>query len=214
MKRYGSYVGVAYEPSKWPDEEQRNEKAVDAILRSESGETLAIEHTLLQPFEGEKEDTHRFLKAFLRLERDPAFQVQGSNIIVTSPVEALLGRVPKPKKWWEVSADLEEWFLENKELFPIGDSDHAATKYEIPVKLRRRSIPPGPAMVTIGRLYPQKSLHNVVLKALDDKIPKLANTRVDKRLLLLEKGPMREPGEIIPYLVEFLPNYDHLPKGS
>ena len=42
------------------------------MCRDDAGRTLAIEHTLVEPFEGEKADSVRFLKALAPLEHHPA----------------------------------------------------------------------------------------------------------------------------------------------
>ena len=44
--QYGASLKVV----RWPDEENRQTPAVEAVASDASGETVAIEHTLVQPF--------------------------------------------------------------------------------------------------------------------------------------------------------------------
>ena len=55
LKIYNDYTSYNYEIDSYPDEIIRNHKAVDA-LASYNDQKLAIEHTILLPFEGTKDD--------------------------------------------------------------------------------------------------------------------------------------------------------------
>ncbi len=59
---FNAWVKGSYKIAGWPDSEARDRKAVDALARDSHGRELAIEHTLLQPFTGERADAVRFLK--------------------------------------------------------------------------------------------------------------------------------------------------------
>ncbi len=63
VEEFGVWAGTTYVIARWPDLETRDAKAVDAIARDSGGHDLAIEHTLLQPFAGDRADTVPFLKA-------------------------------------------------------------------------------------------------------------------------------------------------------
>ena len=45
-----------------PEEADRTKKAVEAIATNSKGDSIAFEHTLIQPFVGDKTDTQPLLK--------------------------------------------------------------------------------------------------------------------------------------------------------
>ena len=49
--------------------EEKQDGAVEENTTAPSGATLALEHTLIQPFVGEKLDSQAFMKAFGRIEK-------------------------------------------------------------------------------------------------------------------------------------------------
>ena len=88
----------AYENYSWadgallkPDSIDRTNPAVDqAAKRISDGKTLAIEHTIIEPFVQEKEDYASFSQAdFLRIEKDQSLLVPGIRIAVFVPVGTL-----------------------------------------------------------------------------------------------------------------------------
>ena len=62
--------GEAFTVTEWPDQTRRDREAVEAIATGTSGATVAIEHTLLQDFPGERGDAARLRKAIVPLEAD------------------------------------------------------------------------------------------------------------------------------------------------
>jgi hypothetical protein len=54
---YKDESGRTYKLKARPDVTERKEKAIEAIAEAEDGRTLAIEHTYIQPFEGERADS-------------------------------------------------------------------------------------------------------------------------------------------------------------
>ena len=89
--QYGASLKVV----RWPDEENRQTPAVEAVASDASGETVAIEHTLVQPFEGEREDGERLMKAIGKLEGHADLMKPGYNVDVIVRV----GAIPKGVKW-------------------------------------------------------------------------------------------------------------------
>jgi hypothetical protein len=51
--------------------EERKEKAIEAIAVADNGRALAVEHTYIQPFEGQRSEDIPFLKVFEQLRTDP-----------------------------------------------------------------------------------------------------------------------------------------------
>lgn len=56
--------GNSYKLETRPDVVERKEKAIEAIAVSENGSRMAIEHTYIQPFEGQMADNVPFLTVF------------------------------------------------------------------------------------------------------------------------------------------------------
>ena len=80
----------AYERGSWadarhtkPDSIVRTMQAVDQLAtRKSDDKTLAIEHTIIEPFVGEKEDFAFFEAAFLEIETDKSLLVPGRWVFV------------------------------------------------------------------------------------------------------------------------------------
>ena len=80
LSGYAKATGSAFGEPVHPDEVLRDRPAVDAMATDEFGRTVAVEHTILQPFPGQKEALHeRLEKVFDPLKRQP---VPGRKIMV------------------------------------------------------------------------------------------------------------------------------------
>jgi hypothetical protein len=116
----------AYENDAWRNAaldwvEEKQDGAVEVVATRADGTTLALEHTLIQPFVGEKFDSERFMKAFARIEKNPALVVPERNLDVIIPV----GAIPKGYIWEDVGQDLLAWLVANHASVPEGYSAHA-----------------------------------------------------------------------------------------
>jgi hypothetical protein len=104
--------------------EEKADRAVEVIATRPDGTQLALEHTLIQPFVGEKFDSEVFIRAFVRIEKNPALTLPERNLDVIIPVHA----IPKGYDWDEVGKDLLDWLLENHPAAPQeGLSSHVVT---------------------------------------------------------------------------------------
>jgi len=70
----------AYENDSWKTAslswvEEKEDGAVEVIATKADRVKLALEHTLIQPFVGEKFDSEKFIKAFGRIEKNPALMI-------------------------------------------------------------------------------------------------------------------------------------------
>jgi hypothetical protein len=83
--------------------------AVELIATRSDGMRLAIEHTLIQPFVGEKLDSHAFLKAFAPIENHPALVLAVRQLVAEIPVNA----IPKGDPWDRIGEDLLESLVAN-----------------------------------------------------------------------------------------------------
>ena len=172
--------------------EEKQDGAVEVIATRPDGRQLALEHTLIQPFVGEKFDSEVFIRAFGRIEKNPALTLPERNLDVIIPVHA----IPKGYNWDEVGKDLLDWLLENHTAAPQeGQSSHlvpvaAAPKngpLALTITLRTMHLPGMAGSCLIARDKMPGDLEAIVEKALRTKIPKLVATAADKRTLLLER---------------------------
>lgn len=172
--------------------EESIDGAVEVIARTSDGATLAIEHTLVQPFVNEKLDSTAFMEAFGRIDRNPALVLPERHLEVILPVHA----IPNGYRWADVGADLLAWLTANHTVAPSeGASNHKVAvccgskkgPLELDITLQTMHIPGNPGNCSIARKDMPKDLGTVVEKALRTKVTKLAHTPADKRILLLEK---------------------------
>jgi hypothetical protein len=172
--------------------EERMDGAVEVVAKRADHKQLAIEHTIVQPFVGEKKDSNIFMQAFGRIEKNADLTLPGRDLTVVIPVAA----IPLGYKWEDVGADLLAWLKANHHLAPKeGESRHivrvaASSKLgplSLEIKLQTTHLPNHPGMTVISRGPMPKNLGEIVEKALTDKLPKLVKTVADKRVLLIER---------------------------
>jgi len=172
--------------------EEKQDGAVEVIATRADGTSLALEHTLIQPFVGEKFDSEAFMKAFGRIEKNPVLVLPERNLDVIIPVHA----IPKGYNWDEVGKDLLTWLVVNH----AGASKEGESQYTVPVgsnskngelvlniTLRTTSLPGMAGNCLISRDKMPGDLGIIMEKALRTKIPKLVKTAADQRILLLER---------------------------
>ncbi len=188
MKAHYSVVAL---PDQIPLSVSRRPKAVEAIAEDDERNRLAIEHTLIEPFEGERADTQRFKEVLAPLESDPSLVVPEYDIDVFMKV----GAIPTRIRWREVGLKVREWFRDNARLLPDGPSAIRipGLAFDLTLFVGKSHEPGYPGRVWSSRAKPPDSLANVIIKALKKKVPKLAQTPADKRFLLLEKADIVNP---------------------
>src|SRR5229473_5472968 len=89
LRLYNRLTGASFEVEDRPDKDS-SKKNIDAMCRDNDGRTLAIEHTLIEPFSGEKDDAARFVRTLASLENHPSLLQRGYMFSVSQPV----GSVP------------------------------------------------------------------------------------------------------------------------
>jgi hypothetical protein len=201
----------AYEEGSWadalhvqPDKIERTKPAVDWLAKRKSdGKTLVIEHTIIEPFVGEKADFANFKTGFLAIEDDTSLPVGGRYIRVFVPVGALKNQRKKLARDAIVQS-VHKWIKSNRLVLPDGTSKHGCAITGIPrvplfnITLNVTVVPlphgVGPAAETgilhVRRQQVEDSLDKVIEKALRKKLSKLVNTKAVKRILLLERQHM------------------------
>jgi len=183
---YKDAEGNFYDLTARPDKTERKEKAVEAVAEDKHKHLLAIEHTLIQAFEGQKADDPRFEAVFEPLQKDESLRVPERLIEVFPPAFS----IPNGVKWEDAQQKVYEWFKESREKFTKeGDSEHGipGLGFDLRVLVQTMEVPGSKGFVGAGRIRPKdRPFIDVLRKALTTKVPKLVATPADKRILLLE----------------------------
>lgn len=186
LDEYRKISGSTFEVQEWVDDQERNKPAVEAVaVEKTTEESLAIEHTLLQPFVGEKEDTQRFLSVIAELEKDDSLKLPRHVVTISLRV----GAIPKGINWSHVNKTLHEWIRDNIPKAPDGRSKHELIHdaFKIGLGITKMSFEHhDTGLLLFERYMPPASLIDVMRTSLKKKLPKLVGTNADKRILLFE----------------------------
>jgi hypothetical protein len=212
----------SYEICTRPELLERTRPAVEAIAKNRLGSLLAIEHTLLQAFEKQKEDDVRFNKVFGKLMSDKSLAVPGRRVWLVVPPSS----IPKGVDWSLAAQRVCEWFKAVRLALPDGWSEHTipGLRFVLRVTVHTMDITKwvhgGYGVVAVVRTLPDKIFpERVVRKALCDKLPKLADAKfegdaVQRRILLLEwqmpSWSYREIGEAVDSVAPEFPQLDRI----
>lgn len=185
LSQFKDSAGNSYQLAERPDMVERNVPAIEAIAVNAHGHRLAVEHTLIQPFEGQKSDDLPFLKGFERLRLDDSLRVPDRLIEVIPRAFA----IPKGFEWDAVGQKVYDWFKDARLTFTDGESWH--TIPDLPFKLyvlvQTMEITGTEGVVSVSRIFPKdKPFIDVLRTAFARKLPKLVATPADKHILLLE----------------------------
>jgi hypothetical protein len=201
----------AYEQDSWKGckkdwLETKQDRAIELLAtRSSDNATLAIEHTLIEPFVGEKEDFVQF-SPLLEIEKDQSLTIPGHAIYVDVPVGALRKK-SRPRKLSPnlIVVGVQDWLKANLRSLPLGRSQHTchiqatdgSVSVVLPLKTRVVPLRQGKARLLVRRWVGDWNCGDCVEKALRNKLPKLVNTKASKRILLLERDNMRLSEDMI-----------------
>jgi hypothetical protein len=179
-----------------PDVVYRDRKAVDSLAVDAAKRRLAIEHTLVQPFNDAKRDAVPFLKVLGPLDRRADLIEPGWSVTLSIAV----GGVPRGVDWSEAGNKIEEWYQTASATIPEGRTEQSLEDCGFPLNIvvDKMRLPGSPGSLFVGRLMPVESVAPMVDKALRDKLPKLSATDADLRVLLCEMdSPARGLSEIV-----------------
>jgi hypothetical protein len=186
-----------YEDGTWHGERSSKEKldsgrdgGIDMLAtRTSDGRILAIEHTLIEPFPGNKRDFHGHFEALaLRLKEDVSLRVPGLAIYVNAPVRAL----PRGSDWKGIGDDVASWLRANSSSFtdePLMYRCPCSHRHDGHLMLQIHAdalVGTSAAFLILGR-YGDSRVGDSVEKALRGKLPKLAKQPADRRMLLLQR---------------------------
>lgn len=162
-------------------------KSIDALAVWESGRSLAIEHTLVQPFLDEKDKLRGKIGRVFEPLREPSLALRGHHVWLTVPLDGL----PKGAAVTQVAKSVREWFLTIREGLPGGWSECAISNltFDLRVGIFKQLIKGYTGLVSVRYFSPRiddSALGGVIRKALDDKLDKLSEFKAKERFLLLE----------------------------
>jgi hypothetical protein len=171
----------------WPEDENRNSPAVEALAR-DGNQLMAIEHTLAQPFLGERQDSAVFRRVIAPIELDESLLQLSQDITLSTGV----GAVPIGVDWDESAILIRDWLRRELPLIPEGTSrctvPGLAFELEFVIHKTYDDTPGFKGSIFVMRIAPEDTLEKVLEKALREKLPKLMSTIADTRILLLERA--------------------------
>jgi hypothetical protein len=182
---YNRFVNEHFDVSEWPDDVDRTNKRVDALATGPSNSRLAIEHTLLEPFAGERYDTNVFVQAVAPLHMKASLISPGVDVSLYFHV----GAIPKGVRWPDVPAHIEAWYGSVGVGLPFGRTTVAipSVSFDLQAVIDKEAVV-GAGHFFVERWMPEGTLLPTVRRALAHKLGKLATERANRRVLLLEKN--------------------------
>ena len=182
----------AYENFAWVGSDidrldERLDGAVEALVTRADGRTMAIEHTLIEPFVGDKRDFAAFKTAFLNIENDRSLLVPDTGITVYVPVGILEGQASAKRD--VIVKTIHSWIADNRLALREGKHKYPCavpgmSGVELTIDRRRFSHHvPNSGSILIRRQQIKSDLDKVIDKALRKKLPKLVNTKADRHVL-------------------------------
>ncbi len=198
----------------FPDELQ--DGGIDGLATRSDGRTLAIEHTVVEPFVGDIADQSEMLPTFAVIDADPALAVPGLWIRVFVPVGTLHLRKPTARQ--AIGTAVHGWLRNNRLGLTPRNSEHSCVvcgaggkpDFEITLTLKVVALP-GEGKIHIGRQQVADSLGAVIERILTKKLPKLVNTPANRHVLLLERRHMNlVPTQILEEIERRRPSFPAL----
>src|ERR1017187_9045536 len=175
LRLYNRLTDASFVVVDWPDSDS-SKKNIDTLCSDLNGRALAVEHTLIEPFANEKNDAARFAKTLMSLENDARLLQPGYFFMASQPV----GSIPTGTNWSEIPKELLRQLRTKLSTLPDGDSsvDIQAERWELSLRIKKMRLRPGdPGKFLTGRIYPGDPGPELIIRALEKKVPKLAASR-------------------------------------
>jgi len=171
-----------------PDEIVRDRPQIEAVAADpSSGEVLRIEHTRLEPFEGEGADWGRLRDIADAIEGDASIRKGGRDIDVDFAVGAFDGFGKWGRDKPRVIAGILDWLRSNSAGLPEGRSGHVLRlPEEVTINTEVDEFD-GAGRVFVSRRMPPGSFDASLLRSVERKVPKLLAEPAACYVLLLEK---------------------------
>lgn len=186
-----AYENFAWAGSRIDRLDEHFDGAVEALITRADGQTMAIEHTLIEPFVGDKQDHAAFARYDLyKIELDESLRVPNTSISVYVPVGLLDGQKLAKRKI--IVESIHTWIKETRLELREGKHQYPCDLdgLPLPVKLtfRRQTFNyPRPGSLFVRRQQVTNDLDKGIERALLKKLPKLVKTKADRRVLFLER---------------------------
>lgn len=196
-----AYENFAWVGSRIDRLDEQYDGAVEALITRADGRTMAIEHTLIEPFVGDKRDYAAFEQEFLNIESDKSLTVPDTSIMVYVPVGILDDQ--KPSRRNVIVESIHSWIEKNRRQLQEGIHPYQCDVPGMPpvtLTVRRHKYghpKPNPGSLLVRRQQVTNDLDKVIEKALRRKLPKLVKTKADRRLLFLERDQFTFYPELI-----------------
>ena len=205
---------VQYQLSERPDEVIRDEPSIEAIAKDRaSGSTLRIEHTRIEPFEGDGADFGRLRGIADALENNPNIAPINRELDVTFEVGAFdsFGKWGRDKG--RILNTIVEWFRVNGPSLRNGYTEAEISALEgLRIGVSVESVS-GPGSIRVGRRGDLKTFEPTIRRALERKLPKLVKESASRYVLMLEKYvPLHSRYGIAKKLQEIAPEFPALNK--
>jgi hypothetical protein len=187
LRAYDRLHGTSHKIVRRPEQSNRSSPAVEAVAADEIGRTVAFEHTLIEPFEGERSDTDRFLRVFAPLDGSATLMKPGFDVEVVARV----GAIPTGVDWNKTAVMLRRHLGARIPALIEGRTTEMVPDAEFPLEITI-SVSAHDAdardHVWVSRVLPKIPIDSVVRRALERKVPKLVSEPADRRVLILEKA--------------------------
>jgi hypothetical protein len=184
-----AYENFAWVGSRIDPLDEQLDGAIEALITRADGETMAIEHTLIQPFLNEMTDLTRFEPVFRRIADDESLAVPYTGITVYVPVGILDGH--KRATQGVIAEAIHSWIADNRLHLREGEYRYQCdipgmSPVTLTVKRNKYNLSQG--VVLLGRQQVINDLDKVIEKALLTKLPKLIRQQADRHVLFLERN--------------------------
>jgi hypothetical protein len=173
LRGYAGSLGLpAPKKVTFPDKLEREIETIDALATWDPGQSLGIEHTLIQPFPDEQYKLKgKIGRIFGPLCDDPAVPLAGYHIWLKVPLDGLAKGADRN----EVARVVRTWFQTIRNLLPDGRSELTVSGLAFDLKLiiYKQFLghqAKGAVSVTYFGERTEGELSGVIRKALDDKL--------------------------------------------
>lgn len=212
-----AYENFAWAGSKIEPLDEQVDGAIEALITRADGQTMAIEHTLIEPFVGDKRDYAAFEQAFLNIEDDTSLAVPDTGTIVYVPVGILEGQ--KPARRNVIVESIHSWIAKNRLNLREGKHEYecdVSGMSPVTLTVKRNKIGlsrSNPGSLLVRRQQVTNDLDKVIENALRKKLPKLVRTKADRHVLFLERDQFTFfPDLIFTEIERQRPNFPSLEK--
>lgn len=190
LNRRNELQGTGYVVTRWPDEENRTTREVDAIAESDGHQALAIEHTLVMTFQAQVREDHWFSTSMAPIERELAHRYDPLQV-------RLVFNYVRGVNWPQGAVEtVRNWLDANLASLPVDDTNKVSPDTEIPgigfVRIYKRDKTPRPGL-QVARTVPTNVSFadeglEIMDKALNHKYAELAEYRKNghRSILLLD----------------------------